>query len=72
MKECVIQADEKQSDYDLSKIRTMLERCGVILTEIKSSYFNSKNIEQDLNRLLTSKYTVQSLRESCIIYSLPA
>jgi DNA mismatch repair ATPase MutS len=36
VKECLVQADAKETDYDLAKIRTMLERCGVILTEVKA------------------------------------
>lgn len=37
VKECVIKADDKRTDYDLAKIRTMLERCGVIMTEVRAS-----------------------------------
>lgn len=35
----MIQADDKRKDYDLAKIRTMLERCGVIVTEARPSEF---------------------------------
>lgn len=35
MKECIIQADDKRGDHELTKLRTLIERCGVIVTERK-------------------------------------
>ncbi len=31
-----MQADDKRADHELTKIRTLVERCGVIVTERKS------------------------------------
>ncbi|KDQ60242.1 hypothetical protein JAAARDRAFT_32621 [Jaapia argillacea MUCL 33604] len=39
-------------DLDLNKLRGVLEKCGVVMTERKPSEFNSRNIEEDLLRLL--------------------
>ncbi|CDZ98435.1 dna mismatch repair protein msh2 [Phaffia rhodozyma] len=75
VKECIIQADDKRTDYDLAKIRTMLERCGVIATETRASEFNPKNVEQDLNRLLNPKHAAQSLPQlnlKTALYSVSA
>ncbi|KAF9508136.1 hypothetical protein BS47DRAFT_1398014 [Hydnum rufescens UP504] len=52
VKECLIQADPKEKDVELGKLRVVLERCNVVMTERKSSEFVSSNIEQDLTRLL--------------------
>lgn len=77
MKECLLQADEKGTDQELTKLSTVLDRCGVIINERKAGMFMlrfrglsradpiadfvSKNIEQDVNRLLdeTSSNTVR-------------
>lgn len=41
VKECVVQADEKQSDLDLVKLNAVIERCGAVITERKASEFPS-------------------------------
>ncbi|KAG0635262.1 muts domain V-domain-containing protein [Tuber brumale] len=55
VKECVVQSDEKNKDYELGKLRGILERCGIVMTFRKASEFSVKDIEQDLSRLLTSE-----------------
>ena len=37
MKECLIQADPKEKDVELGKLRVVLERCNVVITERKPS-----------------------------------
>ena len=44
--------DKKNSDH--KSIADVLQRCSVVLTEAKNSDFSSKDIEQDLTRLLGS------------------
>ncbi|KAK4686325.1 DNA mismatch repair protein MSH2, partial [Tremellales sp. Uapishka_1] len=63
VKECVMQADDKRADHDLTKLRTLVERCGVIVTERKSSDYNAQNIEQDVNRLLDEDHSAVALPE---------
>lgn len=36
VKECVMQDDAKRTDIDLNKLREVIERCNVVLTERKS------------------------------------
>lgn len=62
IKECLLQADEKRTDHELAKLRTLVERCGVIVTERKASEFAAGNVQQDLARLLTSAHPA-ALRE---------
>ncbi|BEI79611.1 hypothetical protein CcaverHIS002_0101400 [Cutaneotrichosporon cavernicola] len=52
IKECVVQADDKRADHELSKLRMLIERCGVIVTERKASEFQAGSVQQDLGRLL--------------------
>ncbi|THH29236.1 hypothetical protein EUX98_g4951 [Antrodiella citrinella] len=42
-----------ERDHELTKLKDVLERCGVIFTERKPSEFTSKSIQDDLVRLLT-------------------
>ena len=50
VKECVT-PDEKNS-YELTQVKNVLERCGVVVTEQPKTHFVMKNIDQDLTRLL--------------------
>ncbi|KAK4702829.1 DNA mismatch repair protein MSH2, partial [Phenoliferia sp. Uapishka_3] len=52
VKEVLLPEDGKTSDYDLSKIRMLVDRCNIVVTDRKKSEFNSNDVEQDLNRLL--------------------
>ncbi|KAF8327747.1 putative DNA mismatch repair protein MSH2 [Cantharellus anzutake] len=52
VKECLVQSDPKEKDIELGKLRVILDRCSIVMTERKSSEFATHNIEQDLNRLL--------------------
>ncbi|CAE6457674.1 unnamed protein product [Rhizoctonia solani] len=63
VKECVMQSDDKRTDIDLNKLREVIERCNIVLTERKSGEFNAKNIEQDLGRLLKGDLATTALPE---------
>ncbi|WFD47055.1 MSH2 protein [Malassezia furfur] len=52
VKECLLPADETQTDYDLAKLRAVVDRCGCILSDVKKSTFHTKSIEQDLRQLV--------------------
>ncbi|GAA5992261.1 hypothetical protein JCM10908_001845 [Rhodotorula pacifica] len=51
-KECLVIDQDKALEYDLGKIKGLMERCGIVITERKKSEFASSSVEQDLNRLL--------------------
>ncbi|KAJ6454605.1 muts domain V-domain-containing protein [Mycena sanguinolenta] len=66
-------------DVDLNKLKAVLERCDVMITERKPSEFSAKNIADDIPRLLSTKATEtlgtsSSAEASAIIpqLSLPA
>ncbi|KAK1923021.1 putative DNA mismatch repair protein MSH2 [Papiliotrema laurentii] len=52
VKECLLPANEKGTDHELVKLRTVIERCQVIVTERKPADFVAKSVDQDLKRLL--------------------
>ncbi|KAF8634825.1 hypothetical protein AX17_004076 [Amanita inopinata Kibby_2008] len=58
-----------ERDVDLHKLRTVLERCGVVITERKPSEFNARNIAEDVSRLLNPSQLSFSSTDS--ILSLP-
>ncbi|KAE8268372.1 hypothetical protein A4X09_0g3957 [Tilletia walkeri] len=56
VKECLL-AEDKGDDYDLKKLRSVVDRCGCIITDRKKADFNGKNVETDLARLLSEDST---------------
>ncbi|WRT70598.1 uncharacterized protein IL334_007596 [Kwoniella shivajii] len=63
VKECIMQSDDKRSDHELTKLKALVERCGVIVTERKAADFQARNVEQDLNRLLDESHAGVALPE---------
>ncbi|KAH7924717.1 DNA mismatch repair protein [Leucogyrophana mollusca] len=45
-------------DIDLNKLKAVLERCGVVVTERKPSEFTVKHIEDDIMKLVASDETL--------------
>lgn len=68
VKECLLlnSGGREEKDLEGHKIRGILERCNVIATDRKKSDYDSKNIAQDLNRLLEGDISVEALRMSFI------
>lgn len=52
VKECLIQADPSKKDPELNKLRTIADNCGCAIAERGVADFGTKDIEQDLPRLL--------------------
>lgn len=62
-KECLIPADESNADYDIAKLKGVVDRAGCVVSSVKRSDFNPKSIEQDLNRLLNEDGAGDNLPE---------
>jgi DNA mismatch repair protein MSH2 len=43
VKECILQEDQKSVNHELAKLKTLIERCGVIVTERKAGELLGKN-----------------------------
>ncbi|KAF9583835.1 MutS-like protein, partial [Lunasporangiospora selenospora] len=63
VKECLITADEGQRDYEINKLKSVLQQCDIVITERKRAEFNTKDVEQDFNRLLEEEISIAALPE---------
>ncbi|KAL9624982.1 MAG: hypothetical protein Q9160_000711 [Pyrenula sp. 1 TL-2023] len=52
VKECLIMKDSQRKDVELAKLRSIADSCNVAVTEAASADYGTKDIEQDLTRLL--------------------
>lgn len=52
VKECIIQADKQEKDVELMKLKTIIDSCGIAISEKPITDFGTKDIEQDLARIL--------------------
>jgi len=57
-KECLIKAQD--ADAEGGKLRSILERSNILITERSKADFNAKDISQDMNRLLRPTGTEES------------
>ncbi|KAJ2450981.1 MSH2 protein [Coemansia sp. RSA 2336] len=62
VRECLVSKESTAKDIQQKKLASMLERCGVVVTECAKSLFSS-DVEQDLGRLVTTTTPVASLPE---------
>ncbi|KAN0065878.1 MSH2 protein [Thecaphora frezii] len=63
VKECILPRDDKGTDADLAKLRSVIDRCGCVMFDTKKADFTSKSIEQDLRRLLKDEAAGISIPE---------
>ncbi|KAJ1342735.1 hypothetical protein BSLG_002832 [Batrachochytrium salamandrivorans] len=61
VKECVVPDDSQ--NYDLKKIKEIVSRCDVVVTERRRGDFSINDIHQDLGRLLENDLPVSTLPE---------
>ncbi|KAK2743226.1 MutS-like protein [Myotisia sp. PD_48] len=52
VKECLITAEGQKKDVELSKLRSIADSCGVAVTQRSGGDFATRDIDQDLSRLL--------------------
>ncbi|KAK9685635.1 MSH2 protein, partial [Basidiobolus ranarum] len=63
VKECLVPESDKSNSYEIGKLTSVLNRCSVVITECKKAYYQIKDVEQDLNRLLDEEVPVTSMPE---------
>ncbi|KAK7951052.1 DNA mismatch repair protein msh-2 [Apiospora aurea] len=66
VKECLIQIDKavKDKDPELAKLRQIIDSCGVAIAERPAGEFGTKDIEQDLSRLLKDERSTTLLPQT--------
>ena len=55
VRELLLHADSQKKDVELAKLRTIADNCGVAIAERSIGDFGTKDIEQDLSRLLRNE-----------------
>ena len=64
VKECLLQSDGTKKDPELQKLRAIADNCGCAVSERPVGDFGSRDIEQDLTRLLRSEGTAATLPQT--------
>ncbi|KIX07184.1 DNA mismatch repair protein msh-2 [Rhinocladiella mackenziei CBS 650.93] len=63
-KECVVASDGQKKDVELAKIRQIAESCGIAISERSAADFGTRDIEQDLARLLKGENAIGLLPQT--------
>ena len=64
VKECLIQTDISKKDVELNKLRTIADNCGCAVAERGVADFGTKDIDQDLPRLLKDEHAAGTLPQT--------
>lgn len=66
VRECLIQLDrsEKDKDPELAKLKQIIDNCGVAISERSAGEFGTRDIEQDLARLLKDERSSSMLPQT--------
>ncbi|KAK2800792.1 MutS-like protein [Onygenales sp. PD_10] len=64
VKECLITAETQKKDVELGKLRSILDSCGIAISQRPIGDFGMKDIEQDLSRLLRDERAAGTLPQT--------
>ncbi|KAF9769988.1 MutS-like protein [Fusarium sp. DS 682] len=66
VRECLVQIDksEKEKDPELAKLKKIIDNCGVAIAERPAGDFGTRDIEQDLARLLKDERSTSLLPQT--------
>jgi len=64
VKECLIQVDKSEKDVEMAKLKAIIDSCGVAISERPGGDFGTKDIDQDLARLLKDEKAVGTLPQT--------
>jgi DNA mismatch repair protein MSH2 len=64
VKECLIQVDKSAKDPELTKLRTIIDSCGIAISERPGGEFGTKDIDQDLSRILKDEKATGTLPQT--------
>ncbi|EEP82010.1 DNA mismatch repair protein msh-2 [Uncinocarpus reesii 1704] len=64
VKECLVTADGQKKDIELAKIRSIADSCGIAISSRPASDFATRDIDQDLARLLKNEHATGTLPQT--------
>jgi len=64
VKECLVQADGKIKDAELTKLKTIADNCGCAVSERSAGDFGTKDVEHDLVKLLRDETSAGMLPQT--------
>ncbi|RDL32552.1 DNA repair protein MutS, III [Venustampulla echinocandica] len=64
VKECLIQVDKGERDVEMTKLKAIIDSCGIAISERAAPDFGTKDIEQDLSRLLKDEKAMGTLPQT--------
>ncbi|KAG4416158.1 MutS-like protein [Cadophora malorum] len=64
VKECLIQVDKSDKDVEMNKLKAIIDSCGIAISERAGSDFGTKDIDQDLARLLKDEKAAGTLPQT--------
>ena len=64
VKECLIQVDKSDKDVEMNKLKAIIDSCGIAISERAGSDFGTKDIDQDLARLLKDEKATGTLPQT--------
>nr|KMM64509.1 DNA mismatch repair protein MSH2 [Coccidioides posadasii RMSCC 3488] len=64
VKECLVTTDGQKKDVELAKIRSIADSCGIAISSRPASDFHTRDIDQDLSRLLKGERTAGTLPQT--------
>lgn len=64
VKECLIQVDKSEKDVEIAKLKAIIDSCGIAISERSGSDFATKDIDQDLARILKDEKAAGTLPQT--------
>lgn len=64
VRECLITAEGQKKDTELAKLRSIVDNCGIAITQRPAADFGTKDVEQDILRLLKDERSAGTLPQT--------
>ncbi|EXJ94599.1 DNA mismatch repair protein msh-2 [Capronia coronata CBS 617.96] len=64
VKECIVSSDSSKKDPELAKIKQVIDSCGIAISERPAADYGTRDIEQDLARLLKGENAIGMLPQT--------
>jgi DNA mismatch repair protein MSH2 len=64
VKECLVQMEKSEKDVEMGKLKAIIDSCGIAISERALGDFGTKDIDQDLTRLLKDEKAAGTLPQT--------